>query len=450
MNKLALLCLVGCFSIGFVSAQRDATTNIPEINLLDEILRQITNGLLNSRNNGANGLYEVADDGSIRFVPRNVEVSATPAESVSSPESSPSTTVNPTTASPAPVVSSTTPEPNLSDDEPTKDYVESEDDGEGTLWEFVSHRGEAQDPLGESVEFPLVDTNEIENDVRVKPSKMDILERRRRDVKVDVGGSSGGGNSQGVNVDVNKPGSNVAVNVGGIQDFLSALGIHFNAKPSSGGASTGYHSGNGGVNVNVDKPGNNVGVNVGGNPGSSSNVDVNVNKPNKHTNVAVDWASFIPFVNVGVNKNKGGNGNVDVNVGGNGKSASFVDVHVNKGEDGKPLEEGHASARKNVVVRAPFVDVNVDGDFHHPPPPPASGDEEHPHPPKKHRKHHRREHADRDRNVSVNVGGHGPFVDVKVGGEGKTPQGKAIGRKCININVPFVNVLINRNCDPEA
>uniref|UniRef100_A0A8D9FCD1 Uncharacterized protein n=1 Tax=Cacopsylla melanoneura TaxID=428564 RepID=A0A8D9FCD1_9HEMI len=446
MNKFAILCLFGCFSLAVVSAQKDETTPIPEINLLDEILRQITNGLLNSRNNGANGLYEVTDDGSIRFVPKKVEESS-PAESVvSSTESSPSTTTSPT-----PVVSSTTPEPNLSNDESTKDYVDSEEDAEGTMWEFVSHRGEGQDPLGESEEFPLVDTNEIENDVRVKPSKMDTLERRRRDVKVDVGGSSGSGSDSGVNVDVKKPGNNVNVNVG-IQDFLSALGIHFNAKPSSGGASSSYASGNGGVNVNVDKPGHNVDVNVGGKPsGSGSNVDVNVNKPNKQTNVAVDWASFIPFVNVGVNKNKGGNGNVDVNVGGNGKSSGFVDVKVNKGEEGNHLEEGHASGRKNVVVRAPFVDVNVDGEFNHPPPP-AFGDEEHPHPPKKHRKHHRREHADRDRNVSVNVGGQGggPFVDVKVGGEGKTAQGKAVGRKCVKINVPFVNVLINRNCDPEA
>jgi hypothetical protein len=62
-------------------------------------------------------------------------------------------------------------------------------------------------------------------------------------VKVDVGGQ-GGGSSGGVDVAVNKPGHNVAVNVGGISEFLSQLGIHFNAKPS-------HHGSNGNVDVNV-------------------------------------------------------------------------------------------------------------------------------------------------------------------------------------------------------
>lgn len=160
----------------------------------------------------------------------------------------------------------------------------------------------------------------------------------------------------------------------------------------------------------------------------------------------MDWSSFLPFVNVGVNKNKPGGSNVDVNVGQNGGGhGGLVDVKVNKGENN---DIPHAAARKSVVVRAPFVDVNVDGeghphdlDDHH--------DDEKPHKPKKHRKHHR---DGGDKDVSVNVGGNGawgPFVDVKVGNEGKA-QGKNVGRKCVKINVPFVNVLVNRNCDPDA
>lgn len=195
----------------------------------------------------------------------------------------------------------------------------------------------------------------------------------------------------------------------------------------------------------------------------------------RNTNVAVDWASFIPFVNVGVNKKHGGS-KVDVNVGENGGSgSSFVDVKVNKDEYGHPLEgkkkvivrapfvdvdvDGDSSAHaggevkknKKVVVHAPFVDVNVDGDF--PPPPPPH----HPphHPPKKHHYKHHGHEDDGDKNVAVNVGGqsHGswwPFVNVAVDAEHKAPQGKTAGRKCININVPFVNVLLNRGCQPEA
>lgn len=197
-----------------------------------------------------------------------------------------------------------------------------------------------------------------------------------------------------------------------------------------------------------------------------------------NTNVAVDWASFIPFVNVGVNKKNGGS-NVDVNVGQNGGSysgGSLVDVKVNKDGAGHHGDKkvvvrapfvdvnvdgeaapaaGHApSHKKKVVVHAPFVDLDIDGDF--PPPPPPHHPPHHPHhPPKKHHyKHH--PHDDEDKNVSVNVGGQsngawGPFVDVNVDSDHKAPQGKAAGRKCIKINVPFVNILLNRSgCDDQV
>ncbi|KAI5749390.1 hypothetical protein M8J76_006966 [Diaphorina citri] len=163
--------------------------------------------------------------------------------------------------------------------------------------------------------------------------------------------------------------------------------------------------------------------------------------PGRQTNVAVDWASFIPFVKVGVNKNKGDK-NVDVNVGG----SSLVDVKVDKDE----VPQAGGKHHKKVVVHAPFVDLDVDGDF--PPPPPHP----HPHPPKKHHKHPRHPHDDEDKNVSVNVGGQNggswwPFVNVNVDSDAKAaPHGKAVGKRCININVPFVNVLLNRGCKPDG
>lgn len=460
MKTFAIFCLVG-FSL--VSVQGLRTPSESDSSLLDDILRKITTSILNARSSIATGSYEVADDGSIHFV-RGTTSTVAP------------TTNLPTTNSP------TTSEPNLSDDESVKDYFDGDEEVEGTLWEFVPHRVEPHDPLRDSEEFPLVDTNEVETDEDSdkKPKKFSIVERRRRDVNVDVGGDHGvnvdvnkpgknvkvnvggqggsGGYSggSGVDVNVNKPGHNVAVNVGGIQDFLTQFGIHFN-----GGKPAGTYG-----------SGSNVDVNVGDKPGHNNNVDVSVQKPHKggNTNVAVDWASFIPFINVGVNKKQGGS-KVDVNVGQNGGSgSSLVDVNVN--EDGHPSKKkvivrapfvdvdvdgdssayaaGEVKKNKKVVVHAPFVDVNVDGDF--PPPPP------HPHPPhhppkKHHYKHHG--HDDDDKNVSVNVGGQGhgswgSFVNVAVDGEHKAPQGKTAGRKCIKINVPFVNVLLNRGCQPEA
>lgn len=352
MKTFAIFCLVGCFSL--VSVQSLRTPSESDSSLLDDILRKITTSILNaSKSSIATGSYEVADDGSIHFVR-------------ATPTTAPPTSDLPTTNPP------TTPEPNLSDDESVKDYFDGDDEEEGTLWEFVPHRVEPHDPLRDSDEFPLVDTNEVEIDEPRddKPKKFSVVERRRRDVNVDVGGShgvdvdvhhpgknvkvnvggqggSGGYSGSGVDVAVNKPGHNVAVNVGGIQDFLSQFGIHFN-----GGKPAGTYGG-------ASASGGNVDVNVGGKPGHNSNVDVSVQKPHKggNTNVAVDWASFIPFVNVGVNKKHGGS-KVDVNVGENGGSgSSFVDVKVNKDEYGHPLE-----GKKKVIVRAPFVDVDVDGD----------------------------------------------------------------------------------------
>lgn len=93
-----------------------------------------------SLSSGANGFYEVADDGSIHFVR-----STTPDDSQSTP---------------AP----TTSEPNLSDDESMKDYVDGGEEEEGTFWEFVPRRVTVHDPLGDEEEFPLVDTNEVDND----------------------------------------------------------------------------------------------------------------------------------------------------------------------------------------------------------------------------------------------------------------------------------------------
>lgn len=194
--------------------------------------------------------------------------------------------------------------------------------------------------------------------------------------------------------------------------------------------------------------------------------------------MAVDWASFIPFVNVGVNKKNGGS-KVDVNVGQNGGAGgSLVDVKVDKDEAGKPAEyskkvivrapfvdvnvDGEAppphagdapSHKKKVVVHAPFVDLNIDGDF--PPPPPHPHHPPH-HPPKKHHYKHHPHDDDGDKNVSVNVGGNSngswwPFVNVNVDSDHKAPQGKNAGKKCIKINVPFVNVLLNRSgCDNEG
>ncbi|KAI5713366.1 hypothetical protein M8J75_015832 [Diaphorina citri] len=286
MKSVVLFSLM-CLSV--VAVQGVRNPGQADINLLDEILRQITTGILNSRSSTTNGFYEVADDGSIHFVQNNEQT-----KDVTSTTTT--TTETPTTDSP------TTSEPSLSDDESVKDYADGEDEFDDTLWEFVPHRVEVHDPLRDSQEFPLVDTNEIEDEPRnAKPYKLHLLERRRRDVKVDVGGQ-GGGSSGGVDVAVNKPGHNVAVNVGGISEFLSQLGIHFNAKPS-------HHGGNGNVDVNVggnggsgsyassgsygesggsgsygssgSYGGSNVNVNVGGKPGHNSNVDVNVNKPSK-------------------------------------------------------------------------------------------------------------------------------------------------------------------------
>lgn len=80
----------------------------------------------------------------------------------------------------------------------------------------------------------------------------------------------GSGSSGGVDVAVNKPGSNVAVNVGGIEDFLGQFGIHFNG--GKGKPSGSYGAGGSGGNVDV---------NVGGKPDHEHNVDVSVNKPHK-------------------------------------------------------------------------------------------------------------------------------------------------------------------------
>lgn len=100
-----------------------------------------------------NGFYEVADDGSIHFVQNNEQT-----KDVTSTTTT--TTETPTTDSP------TTSEPSLSDDESVKDYADGEDEFDDTLWEFVPHRVEVHDPLRDSQEFPLVDTNEIEDEPR--------------------------------------------------------------------------------------------------------------------------------------------------------------------------------------------------------------------------------------------------------------------------------------------
>lgn len=372
---------------------------------IDDILRQITEGLLNSRNGNPNGFYEVSDDGSIHFVYNDDTKEAFPTTSVA----------------PSSPVTTTTPEPDLSHDEPEDPFSE-----DGLLWEFVSKRvPEPRDPLTDSEEFPLVNTNEIETESA--ENEVNSVQRRKRDVKVDVGGEGGSGL---VDVAVNKPGKNVAVNVGGVESFLNQLGVYFK-KPS--GANTAVHTGSGAVDVNVNKP--------------NSNVDVSVNKPGGQTAVNVDWASFIPFVNVGVNKggNRGGS-KVDVNVGQGGSAGGLVDVKVNKGQPKPYVDEADDAPHKHVDVdlRSGFADHSGD-DL---PPPPR--------PHKKHRRNGRPHPEHEDKDVSVNVGGQNggswwPFVNVNVDSAKSANVGKSSPRKCVNVNVPFVNVLINRGCqDSES